>query len=136
MNRLAEVTLIPRTRHADARGWLLKAIDGREPHLPAYTGEVYVTMAVPGQVRGNHYHRLASEWFTLLEGQALVVLADPATGERRELRLSASEPTTLFVPAGVAHVFVNPADSGTPMLLLAYADQLYDPSDTVRLDLV
>jgi dTDP-4-dehydrorhamnose 3,5-epimerase-like enzyme len=126
-----QIRLIPRQFRGDARGWLLKVIDGRERDLPPHTGEVYITMALPGQVRGNHFHHQCSEWFTVLQGEADVVLSVPGTGERLEMQLSAETPMTLFVPAGVAHAFRNPANSGNAMLLIAYASALYHISDTV-----
>lgn len=134
MNIVERIRLIPRKRHEDHRGWLLKILDGGEPEIPAHTGEAYVTMAHPGQRRGGHYHLRTHEWFTVLAGQAEVRLADPGTGEQLTLRLRADESVTLFVPAGVAHSFGN--DSATENLLLAaYASERYDPADTFLHDL-
>lgn len=133
---LKRVRLIPRTLREDTRGWFLKVIDGKEEDLPRRTGEVYLTMAAPGQVRGNHYHQLASEWFTVVQGIAEVALVDTTTRERAEMTLASSSPVTLFVPPRVAHVFKNPADRMEPMLLVAYSDRLYDPSDTIRYNLL
>jgi dTDP-4-dehydrorhamnose 3,5-epimerase-like enzyme len=124
------IRLIPRQRREDARGWLLKIIDGGEPGIPAHTGEAYVTLAHPGQKRGGHYHRRTHEWFTVLQGDAEVRLADPGTGEQLNLNLRMSEPMTLFVPAGVAHSFGNGSATGS-MVLAAYASERYDPADTV-----
>lgn len=125
------ITLIPRRRIADERGWFLKVVDGGEPDMPDHTGEVYLTLAVPGQARGNHYHPLTDEWFTIVAGRALLMVADPLSGERAEYRLDAAEPQTVHMPAGIAHVFVNPGDSGTDFVLVAYAANRYDPADTV-----
>lgn len=125
------VTLIPRRLLQDERGWFLKAIDGAESGLPGQVGEVYLTMALPGQARGNHYHPDCDEWFTPISGRARLLLGDPASGERAEIALDAAEPVTVHVPAGVAHVFVNPADSGADFVLVAYAAKRYDPADTV-----
>lgn len=127
------IRLIPRQRREDARGWLLKIIDGGEPGIPAHTGEAYVTLAHPGQKRGGHYHQRAHEWFTVLQGEAEVRLADPGTGERLTLRLRELEPVTLFVPAGVAHSFSN-ASNAEDLLLSAYASERYNPQDTVLYD--
>ena len=125
------IRLIPRQRREDSRGWLLKIIDGEERDLPAHTGEVYLTLAHAGQKRGGHYHRRTHEWFTVLQGEAEVRLADPQTGERLSLRLSASEPVTLFVPAGIAHSFDNASTATESLLLAAYASERYDPADTI-----
>ncbi|MEQ9483878.1 polysaccharide biosynthesis C-terminal domain-containing protein [Coleofasciculus sp. F4-SAH-05] len=131
MNKLDKVNLIPRTLRSDDRGWFLKVIDGKEQGLPHHTGEVYLTLAVPGQNRGGHYHVKAHEWFTVVQGSALVSLADTSTHEQREMTLTATEPVTLVVPPGIAHIFRNPPDSHEPMLLVAYSDELYDPADTI-----
>lgn len=136
MSLLAKVQFIPRHFRFDERGWLLKVINGQEPALPAYTGEVYLVSAFPGQARGNHFHPKTSEWFTVVMGKAQMVLADPITGNQQSCFLSGDDPITVYVPAGVAHVFKNPEEATEMMLLAVYADQLYDPSDTVSYHLI
>jgi len=44
-----------------------------------------------------------------------------------------SVPQTVFVPAGIGHAFKNPEDSGSDMMLIAYADRQYEPTDTIAL---
>ena len=137
MRLLDRITLYPRQHRGDSRGWLLKCIDGHEAELPAATGEFYVVMARPGQIRGGHFHPLAQEWFTLLQGRATLLLADPATNERAEIPLHADEPVTVHVPPGLAHAFrAEQRDDEPPMLLCAYSDRLYDPADTVPFSFV
>lgn len=136
MSRLDTVVFIPRRRIADARGWFLKAIDGKEAHLPPRTGEIYVVYAEPGKERGNHYHPETAEWFTLLKGAAELIVQDLETGERRSWILSEETPQTVYVPAGIGHVFVNTSKTGEPFILLAYAENLYEPSDTIPLQIV
>ena len=128
--RLQEkIRRIPRELKVDSRGWLLKVLNGREEDLPSQPGEVYLTLALPGHSRGNHLHARTDEWFTVLQGMAKVALQDQATGERLDLTLAAEKPETLYVPAGVAHVFTNPSDAKTPLLIVAYASRPYDPTD-------
>ncbi len=134
MNLGDRIRRIARQRGADERGWFLKVIDGKEEFLPRGTGEFYVTMAIPGRQRGGHYHSICNEWFTVIQGFAEVILDDPATGERMMTCLSEEFPETLYVPAGVAHIFSNPEGSTTPFLLVAYADRAYDPEDTILYD--
>lgn len=135
MSTLADVRLIPRQRLDDPRGWFLKVIKGDEEGLPQQTGEIYLAVADPGEVRGNHYHPCASEWFTVVLGDALLHLFDPISGERQKLALSASTPVTAYVPAGIGHAFVNPTDATQQMMIIAYADRPYDPADTIPLEL-
>lgn len=131
MPLIDRITIIPRRELADQRGRFLKVLDGGEAGLPGRVGEVYLTSAKPGEARGNHYHPLCAEWFTIVAGSARLLLADPQSGERAELALSAADPQTIHVPAGIAHVFVNAADAAEDFLLIAYAAERYDPADTL-----
>jgi UDP-2-acetamido-2,6-beta-L-arabino-hexul-4-ose reductase len=136
MSQLADVAFISRIARPDARGWFLKVIYGNEAHVPTGTGEVYVVTALPGQVRGNHYHPEASEWFTVISGTAQLYLCDVATGETQQRTLDTVQPVTVYVPAGVAHAFKNPEDAVEPAWLVVYADRAYDPKDTVPYELI
>lgn len=133
MNLIGRIQIIERKVLRDPRGALLKAMRGDEEHLLAGFGEIYVTWAQPGQSRGGHFHPLADEWFTLLDGTCRLVLVDPDDGERAELMLSSDAPCTVRVPAGVAHRLDNRSIDRV-FLLLAYANRAYDPADTVRFD--
>lgn len=63
---------------------VLKIIDGKENSLPNYTGEIYIVSAISGESRGGHYHNRAIEWFTLVEGNAVLKLEDIRTNEKRK----------------------------------------------------
>lgn len=125
------IRILPRRLVADARGTFIKCVDGKEDDLPAFTGEVYVVRAFAGQRRGDHYHLRSREWFTVIAGDGLLALEDVATGERLSLHLSAARPETVFIPPGLAHVFINEATAREDLIVVAYADRLYDPADTV-----
>lgn len=131
MSLIDTIRFIPRRLISDERGWFLKVVDGNEENIPARTGEVYLTYALPGQPRGDHYHPATAEWFTVVEGRALLLVEDPQTGARAQWWLDATEPQTVFMPPGLAHVFVNPEGAAGPFLLVAYAANAYDPADTI-----
>ncbi len=129
-----KITIIERKKLGDSRGWFLKVIDGKEEGLPNHTGEIYLTHASGlNQVRGNHYHPKAKEWFTLLEGKAELKLKDMDTNELYSIMLDEDVPQTIVVPPNVAHAFINIQEE--PFLLLAYTDELYDPKDTIAVTL-
>lgn len=121
--------IISRRLIADNRGWFLKAITGTEDNIPNHTGEVYLTMGKPGQAKGGHYHPEAVEWFTIIEGKAVLKLEDIETHERLDIEMSLEKAITVFIPNNVAHIVVNAGDSD--FILLAYTDKLYDPKDTI-----
>ena len=128
MSQIDKVRIIPRRLIADDRGWFLKAITGTEEDIPSHTGEVYLTMGKPGQAKGGHYHP-AVEWFTIIEGSAILKLEDMETHERRDIEMPFEKAQTVFIPNGVAHIVVNNSDKN--FILLAYTDKLYDPADTI-----
>ena len=129
MSQIEKVRIIPRRLIADDRGWFLKAITGTEEDIPSHTGEVYLTMGKPGQAKGGHYHPEAVEWFTIIEGSAILKLEDMETHERMDIEMPFEKAQTVFVPNNVAHIVVNNSDKD--FILLAYTDKLYDPSDTI-----
>ena len=129
MSQIEKVKVIPRRLLKDERGWFLKAITGTEENIPSHTGEVYLTMGKPGQTKGGHYHPEAVEWFTIVQGSAILKLEDMKTHERRDIPLSLDKAITVFIPNQVAHVVVN--DYHEDFILLAYTDKLYDPKDTI-----
>ena len=129
MSQLNKVKVIPRRLICDERGWFLKAITGTEEDIPSHTGEVYLTLGKPGQAKGGHYHPEAVEWFTIIEGSAILKLEDMETHERRDIEMPFEKAQTVFIPNGVAHIVVNNSDNN--FILLAYTDKLYDPADTI-----
>lgn len=129
MSNIDKVKIIKRKLISDPRGWFLKAITGTEENLPQHTGEVYLTMGRKGQSKGGHYHPEAVEWFTLIQGKAILKLEDISTHERKDIEMSLEKAETIFVPNNVAHIVVN--DSDDDFILLAYTDLLYNPEDTI-----
>ena len=85
MEQIEQVKIIPRRLISDERGWFLKAITGTEEGIPQHTGEVYLTMGKPGQAKGGHYHPKAVEWFTIIEGNAILRLEDVVTHKRKDI---------------------------------------------------
>lgn len=130
MAQIDHVTIINRKLIKDDRGWFLKAITGTEAEIPSHTGEVYLTMGKPGQAKGGHYHPVAVEWFTLIQGSAILKLEDVESHKKREIKMSLEKAITVFIPNNVAHVVVNNSND-KDFILLAYTDKLYDPKDTI-----
>lgn len=127
------IKIIPRHLIKDERGWFFKAITGTEENIPSHTGEVYLTMGMKGQAKGGHYHPKALEWFTVIEGKAVLKLEDIETHEKMEVPISLEDAILVFVPNNIAHIFENVGDNN--FIVLAYTNLLYDPSDTITYQL-
>ena len=123
------IKILKRERLEDSRGWFLKVINGKEEGLGEHVGEVYLTSAKENYARGNHYHGLATEWFTLIQGKATLLLKDIESMELLELSLDANVSETIVVPPKVAHTFIN--NETDDFLLLAYTNRHYDSKDTI-----
>lgn len=128
-----KIQIIPRKLIKDERGWFYKAITGKEGNIPTHTGEVYLTMGRPGQTKGGHYHPLAVEWFTVIEGEAILKLEDVSTHEKMQISMSLEKAISVYVPNNIAHEFVNIGDVN--FIVLAYTDRLYDPDDTIKFEI-
>lgn len=129
MNRLSQVETIRRSHISDKRGSFLKIMHGAEPGLPAAMGEIYLVRGYPGQSRANHYHEVATEWFTLISGTAILKLIDVKTAASMTLTLDAVNPITVKVPPMIAHSFVNSGNED--FVLIAYSDERYASADTI-----
>ena len=77
----------------------------------------FLTMGKPGEIKGGHYHPEAVEWFTVIEGNAVLRLEDIVTRERMEIPLNLESAKTIYVPNNVAHDFKNVGD--TNLIVLA-----------------
>lgn len=110
-------------RQSDARGWLLKVIMRGQLGAGGEFGEIYVVSARPGQVRGSHYHAGTTEWFCLLEGCAILRLAELDSGAQCTIKLDGAAPVVVAVAPRTAHAIE--ATGTVPAVLLAYADRPY-----------
>ena len=99
----------------------LAEVPGRGP------GQLFVTMAHPGQSKGHHYHTRKTEWFCVVSGSGEMIVQDVETGERDQVSVSADEPVILKIESGLAHALYN--SGTTPLVSLVYVDEVYDPSD-------
>lgn len=125
-----KITIIPRKKHIDDRGWLVKPVDGTERGIKSFFGEIYVTSANPGKSKGGDYSLTTNKWFAVIEGYGTLKLEDVETKEKLSLALDGKSPVTVYVPCGVANLFIN--EGKEPMVIIAYADKKYDKNDIVK----
>jgi dTDP-4-dehydrorhamnose 3,5-epimerase-like enzyme len=130
MNLNEKIRIIDRNYLKDSRGWFLKIINGDEEGLHKNGNfEIYLTKSVGGFSKGGHYHNIANEWFTVIEGNCNLYLVDVTSGQKLTISLSADNPVTVYVPSTVAHLFES--QDRNDFLVIAYTDILFDPQDTI-----
>src|SRR3989304_1190762 len=64
-----------------ARGYLMEILRSDWPEFAKF-GQVYVTVAYPGVVKGWHYHKVQTDNFIVVKGTAKVVCYDNRPGSR------------------------------------------------------
>lgn len=111
----------------DHRGAFVKVLEQEVvPSSNKPFGEIYLITAEKGCVRAGHYHRRATEYFSVIQGKGKLTLSWRTCSE--EFQLDADEPMTVVVPPLVFHRIEGASDR--TMQLLAYSDQAYNINDT------
>jgi dTDP-4-dehydrorhamnose 3,5-epimerase len=63
----------------DERGFLMEILRCDDPVFDRF-GQVYMTVAYPGVVKGWHYHKAQTDRMTVVHGMAKIVLYDMRAG--------------------------------------------------------
>ena len=93
----------------DERGRLMELLRADDEMFEKF-GQVYMTTAYSGVVKGWHYHKIQTDHFVCVHGMAKVVLYDsregsPTHGEINEFFMGTLNPIMLKIPNGVMHGF-------------------------------
>ncbi|HEY7874772.1 MAG TPA: dTDP-4-dehydrorhamnose 3,5-epimerase family protein [Actinomycetota bacterium] len=110
--------------HGDDRGSFAEIF--RADAFPATFVQSNHSKSRAGVLRGLHYHRRQADLWYVTAGRAQVALADLRGGAGRPatatLELAAETPSTLYIPAGVAHGFLALTDVDLLYWVTAYFD--------------
>lgn len=114
-------------KYKDSRGWLTEIFRRDESdHAPAMA---YVSVTLPGVVRGPHEHRYQSDYFAFTgPGRFKVYLWDardwsPTKGEKMVMEVGEDDPCSIIVPPGVIHAYKCTSDH--PSWCVNMPDKLY-----------
>ena len=93
----------------DERGWLMEILRCDDEIFQQF-GQVYITTAYPGVVKGWHYHKKQTDNFTCVYGMMKVALYDArddssTQGTIMEFFVGEKNPLLISVPPGVYHGF-------------------------------
>ena len=94
---------------SDERGRLMEILRADDEIFEKF-GQVYLTTAYPGVVKGWHHHKKQSDNMTVVAGMMKIVLYDgregsPTHGEVNEFFVGPHNPLVIHIPAGVMHGF-------------------------------
>jgi len=91
----------------DERGFVMEMLRCDDDIFKKF-GQVYLSVAYPGVVKGWHYHKLQTDYFTVVKGMLKVVLFDQrenskTRGEVNQFFMGEKNPILLVVPPLVVH---------------------------------
>jgi len=97
--------------HPDDRGRLFEIWRADDEGYCGF-GQVYVTTAYPGIIKGWHCHKQQTDCFTVIMGRALFALYDaregsPTHGQLQTVQIGENERLAVLIPPGVYHGFKN-----------------------------
>lgn len=103
--RVKKLKVIP-----DERGRLMEILRNDDEEFFSQFGQVYMTTALPGVVKGWHYHKKQTDNFACVHGMMKIVLYDvredsPTHGEVNEFFAGEHNPILIKVPPYVLHGF-------------------------------
>lgn len=110
----------------DPRGWLAEVVRPEDVDNK-YFGQILVTTAKHGQIKGNHYHKRKTEWYCVIKGKMKLVLRDNETEEVNEFILGDKKLQTIEISPGVSHGFRNIGDE--MLYVLIYINEPFNPKD-------
>ena len=90
-------------------------------------GQIYLSVAKHGAVKGNHYHKKKTEWFCVIKGKGELLLMDVMSEEKIRMVLSDTDMQCIKIPQNTFHAIKNIGKGD--MYLLAYIDKEYNPAE-------
>jgi dTDP-4-dehydrorhamnose 3,5-epimerase len=102
--KIKKLKIIP-----DDRGRLMEILRSDDEMFIKF-GQVYMTTAKPGVIKGWHWHKLQYDSFTCVSGKMLLALYDnrensTTKGELVDFEISPDNPMVVQIPPGVYHGF-------------------------------
>jgi len=124
---MKNIEILDLDKKSDERGWLIEVLGGELPDGCKKFGQIHVSVAYPGKVRGNHYHTRKVEWFCVPTGKGLLNLKDRETGETKEVMMGVNNLKTIKIEPGTIHAIKNIGEDD--MVLIVYSNESFDPED-------
>lgn len=114
----------------DERGFLMEIMRADDPIFKKF-GQVYMSVCNPGYAKGWHYHKVQIDNFTIVKGNARIVLYDSRKDSRtykkiNEFDLNDDNRILITVPPGVYHGYVVPESESEPGCMINTPTEKYN----------
>jgi len=121
----------------DERGRLMEILRADDEFFEKF-GQVYLTTAYPGVVKGWHYHKEQADNMAVVEGMMKIVLYDgrkksETYGEINEIIAGIHNPVLVHIPAFVCHGFKCISENEALVVNIPTEVYNYDQPDEYRL---
>lgn len=134
--RIHGVVVKPLRVIPDERGRLMEILRRDDPFFQGF-GQVYVTTAYPGVVKGWHYHKVQTDHFAVVSGMLKLVLYDdregsPTRGRVEEFFIGDHAPLLVSVPPLVVHGFKGIGEREAVVINVPTEPYRHDDPDEYR----
>jgi dTDP-4-dehydrorhamnose 3,5-epimerase-like enzyme len=110
----------------DSRGSFVEILRSEEVNFVNF-GQISLTTAFPGEIKGKHYHKRKTEWYCVIKGNGLLTLIDNTTKKEKKIRMGEKNMVVVEISPNIYH-FIENVDK-TNMYLLLYITESYNPED-------
>ncbi len=121
-----------RNQKGKKNGWLLEIISDRDKFTKHIKGQVYLTVAEPGEFKGYHLHAMSDYFVTCLKGRVKEIIYKSRT-EKQEVKMGDGDFKTVFLPKGYPHAIQNIGKE--PAYVLVYRYPAWDSAVKEQLDI-
>ncbi|MCK4235187.1 dTDP-4-dehydrorhamnose 3,5-epimerase family protein [candidate division WOR-3 bacterium] len=131
--RIKKLRVIP-----DERGRLMEVLRNDDEIFEKF-GQVYITTAYHGVVKGWHYHKIQADNMCVIKGMMKIVLFDsrdnsPTKGEINEFFVGIYNPIIIHIPNFVYHGFKCISEAEAIVINIPTEKFNYDNPDEYRVD--
>jgi dTDP-4-dehydrorhamnose 3,5-epimerase len=127
---IKDVCIKPLKMIPDERGFLMEILRSDDEVFRKF-GQIYLTVGYPGVVKGWHYHKIQTDFFSVIKGTMKVVLYDnrensPTHGDVNEFFMGELNPLLITIPPLVVHGMK--AIGSTPGYVINCPTEPYNPA--------
>jgi len=123
-------TLDPKTKNPN--GWLLEVVSDTDHFTKHLKGQVYLTVANPGEFKGYHLHAGADYFVTCLRGKVKEIIYK-SINEKQEVIMGDEDFKTVCLPKGYPHAIETIGKE--PAYVLVYRYPAWAPDIKEQFDI-